>query len=176
MNTHSPIVRAEELDPFSTLAGAGHAFRGRFLDKCAIVEHWATRTLVSAGEKKRSTYLFGQKIEAVRGLASTEPARFKMPKRVLDLLDALKPFAELRTLLAHAVQTIALTGAGTGIVIFTPLSGTAPASLKLVLDQEEMAGLMKDLSRIAKELADQRLRAVSPSSPPPPKPAEAAGP
>ncbi len=176
MIAHSRIVPADEPDPLRALARAGHAFRGRFLDKCAIVEHWATTVLDGADLKKRTTYLFGQKIEAVRSLAETEPARFKAPQRVLALLEALKPFAELRARLAHAVQMVAEAADGAELVIFKPLPGTTPPGLKLVLGQEDMADLIREMSRVAKELADQRLKEVSPSSPPQPKPAAAAGP
>jgi hypothetical protein len=162
MTAHDRILPADETDPLKALAKAGHAFRGRFIDKCALVEHWATAALDFPGQKKRGAYLFGQKIEAVRALASTEPSRFKAPQRVLDLLDAMKPFVELRARLAHSVQMVAHTAAGTEIVIFTPLTGTVPTGLKLVLAHEDMASLMKELSKVAKELTDQRW-SVSPS-------------
>jgi hypothetical protein len=175
MTAHCRIMPADERDAPKALAKTGHAFRGQFLDKCATVEHWATNALDGAGQKKRKSYLFGQKIEAVRALACAEPPRFKAPQRVLDLLGELKPFAELRTRLAHSVQTVASTDVGPDILIFTPLPGTAPVGLRLVLDDEDMASLMRDLSRITKELTDQRLK-TTPSALLQPKPAEAAGP
>lgn len=176
MTAHDRIVPADSPDPLKALAGAGHAFRGRFLDKCALIERWAAAILEASGKKRSATRLFGQKIEAVRALASAEPSPLKAPKRVLDLLDALKPFVDHRSRLAHGIQTVAQTENGTGLVIFAPIPGAGPTGLKLVLDREDMAVLVQDLSKIAKELGDQRLKVVTPSAPPPPKPAAAAGP
>ena len=176
MNAHSPIPAATECVPLQAVATRGDAFRGRFLDRCAIIEEWAVTVLKNTGQKKQSTYLFGQKLQSVRTLAQTEPALFKAPKRVLALLDALQPFIELRTHLAHSVQTVVRSGDGTDLVIFKPIHGAAPVWLGAVLDQTEMDHLLREVGRLAKELGDQRLKEVTPPSPPPPKPAATAGP
>lgn len=176
MTAHCRITPGEVPEPLPQPGRIGDAFRGRFLDRCSMVEQWATNILEAAGDKARSICFFGKKLEAVRGLAGAEPSRLKTPERVLDLLDRFKPFAELRTCLAHSILTTARTDDGTCLAIFTPVRGSTNDHRCVVLSEEDMARLSGELARIAKEFTDQRLKSVSPSSPPPPKPAAAAGP
>jgi hypothetical protein len=175
MTVQSRIVPSEGRDPPGSLVTRGDAFRGRFLDKCAILEQWASTILAGTGQKKK-TYLFGQKIQAVRGLAQAESSPFRAPKRVVELLDRLQPFLELRTRLAHSIQVVAQARDGSDLVIFKPIHGTAPDWFRVVLEENDMERLPKELGTLAKELTDQRLKDVTRSSPLPPKPAATAGP
>jgi hypothetical protein len=175
MTAQGRITARELPESAQPPARMGDVFRGRFLDSCSIVERWAT-ALLEDGGMARSTYFFGQKLQAVRDLAEAEPARFRSPRRVLKLLDGFRRFAELRTHLAHSVQTTAQADDGIRLAIFTPVHASAGDCLSVVPNEDDMACLSRELARLAKEFGDQRLKGVSPSSPPLPRPAAAADP
>lgn len=151
----------------------GHLFRGKFLNKCAIVEQWALETLAAAGEASKSDYLFGQKLAAVKKLAEADPS--KEARKILDLLEQFQPFASLRSNLAHSRLTVAGTPKGTPLLIFEPCNAGPEARWRsVVLREEDCQIVLGQLCDLANRLS--QLRQLNPSSQPPPKPAAAAGP
>lgn len=144
-----------------SLDDMGHRFRSRLFDECSRIEHWAVAILAKA-KPKASTYLFGRKLAAVRDLAEHVPAAgtkhpLKHPHRVLELLDRLQPYATLRSSIGHAVQTIALRADGLPLFIYD--AAACKATFKAtVLTADDQERILREVMRIAKELADQRLR------------------
>ena len=171
MTAHSRIESAEAPVSSYDLRKAGDAFRGKFLDKFVMVEQWAVDILAAAGQKARINQPFGQKLKAVRDLASGTPSPFKTPDRVLSHLEGFEPFLALRARLAHAFQATAQIDDQGDVVIFTPVHSSTLDRLSVVLSREEMTRLTGKLAKIAKELADQKLKSANPSSPLPPRPA-----
>jgi hypothetical protein len=143
------------------LADVGHRFRGAFLDKCGVVERWATNTLAATDGKEKANYLFGQKIAAVRELAKRDLSangtrRLKYPQRVIDLLDRFQPYADLRSCLAHSVQTIAFASDGEQVFMFEPIGRSR--ALAVALTEASQQRVLKEVSLLAKQLNDQRVR------------------
>ncbi len=113
-------------------ASIGHAFRGLYLDKCGVIERWATTILNDPRSEQRrvgqSPYLFGEKLKAVRSLAQRDSAAppdgriLRKPSRVIALLDQFQPYAELRANLAHSIQQVALATDGTPVFLYKPVS------------------------------------------------------
>jgi hypothetical protein len=158
MTAYVRIEPAEAPESPHELRKAGDAFRGKYIDKCALVEQWAVAILTAAGQKTRLNQPFGQKLRAIRDLASGEPSLFKAPDRVLCHLDGFEPFLALRARLAHAIQTTAQIHDRADVVVFTSVHGSALDRLSVILSKEEMTRLLGELAKVAKELADQRLK------------------
>jgi hypothetical protein len=142
------------------LAYTSHAFRGAFADQCSIVERWAVSVLAKV-PSATSQYLFGQKLGAVRKLAEGDLTRgaarhFKNPKRVLILLDRFQPFAEMRSALAHSVQSIQLRADGQAVFLFQPIGRSKPMAIALAAPAQE--ALLRELSSLAKQFTDQAMR------------------
>jgi hypothetical protein len=142
------------------LPDIGHRFRGELFDKCGVIERWATDILAATGGKAKARYLFGKKLGAVRELAerdlNAEQPQLKNPKHVRGLLNRFNPYAELRCHLAHAVQTIAIRSDGEQVFIFEPVS---PGKvLPIALTEEIQRRILREVSFLAKELLDQRVR------------------
>jgi hypothetical protein len=149
-----------ETEPLS-LADVGHRFRGAFLDICGIVERWATNTLCATERNEKANYLFGQKLAAVRELAKHDltvngAKRLRYPHRVIDLLDRFQPYADLRSRLAHSVQTIAFASNGEQVFMFEPIGRSR--ALAVTLTEASQQRVLKEVSLLAKELNDQRVR------------------
>lgn len=139
-----------------------HAFRGEFIDVCAQVEQWTLKVIKHADPGGKPPYLFGLKLKRVGEIATTGTL-FSKPARVCDLLDQLKPLAELRSQLAHAVVQTPSQGSDP---IFA-WEVAAPDGNRFWLKQSEMSSLLGDLKKIRKELTDQKLTdpaAIAPSS------------
>ncbi|TPG22329.1 hypothetical protein EAH87_00445 [Sphingomonas koreensis] len=145
-----------------------HIFRGEYLDTCAHIERWAITVIETPVAQatdqvgNRLPHLFGQKLKLVRELAQND-AVFARANRVRDLLDELEPFAKLRSALAHA--TCSATRDGESAIFAFDLPGAAaPPSMegRFWLMREETARLIAQLKKIKKELADQKIKDVTP--------------
>ena len=139
----------------------GHVFRGSYLQECARVEAWACEILRSVNAdapSKTKTYLFGQELKALATLASQPDSPFRKPERVKKLLADFEPFAKLRSELAHAVMQCAEVS-NEALFIFelpTVTSGLLLTERKVFRSGESDA-VMKQLHKLAKEIADQKL-------------------
>lgn len=154
-----------------------YRFRGEFLHWLAIVEDHinpAVQRLVDMGVYKKSPYLFGQKFGAAT--RSTETAEvWTHPQHVGPILSALKPYVELRSLIAHGLIEAAQIGDRTGISIRP--SGRESWETRKVITANECDQMLKELKKLADRLTKQRLKPINPpSSPPPPSPGGAGGP
>lgn len=143
----------------------GHLFRARYLDACSRIEHWAAAVLRDArvAPSKAGTYLFGQKLAAVRAVADAQirpdaqRRPLKYPKRVIALLDQLQPYAELRSTLAHAVQTVLVQADGSLLFLFAP-PGRGAAWKTVSLTEPAQRRILATVERLAREFAQQALR------------------
>jgi hypothetical protein len=141
---------------------SGHLFRGRFLDKCALVEQWAIETLAASGEASKARYLFGQKLAAVQKLAEANPSPLKGAQKILALLVQFQPLAVMRGDLAHSRLTVATTPEGAPLLIFEPCdAGPAAGRRSVVLREQDCRLVLDQLSSLANRLG--QLRQISPS-------------
>ena len=130
-----------------------HAFRGEYIDVCAQIEHWALGVIARADTEKKPPYLFGLKLKRVGEIAGSSQL-FCNPGRVSDLLERLKPLAELRSQLAHAI--VQSPNQCDDPVFAWEVSG--PDGARFWLRQSEMGHHLSELKKIRKELADQPLK------------------
>jgi hypothetical protein len=174
------LCSAEQEQGLST---RGHAFRGALIDNCAAIETWLTTILTEAAARERpgKAHYLGQKLEAARELAQADQALpgnqrlLKRPNRVIELLDQIGPYADLRSSLAHAVQSIALSRDGEPVFLFAPVE-KQDKGMQIALTLAAQSFILANVRRLVKELAEQQLRPANPSVPPRPSPASAAGP
>jgi hypothetical protein len=141
--------------PAASLEEEGHRFRGKFINLCAEIEAWLRLT---KNEKRGNGPLFGQRIASVRKLAEDQVngsgRTFRYPRRVVDLLNQLQPFVDLRSALAHGVQDIRLQPDGQAIFFYAipgPAQALAPACSLAAQEQ-----ILRELGRNARELRQQR--------------------
>lgn len=129
-----------------------HAFRGEYIDVCAQIEHWALSVIERADAGKKPPYLFGLKLRRVGEIAATSQL-FCKPARVCELLDQLKPLADLRSQLAHGI--VQSPNQSSDPVFAWEVAGSDNA--RFWLRQSEMIDRLCALKKIRKELADQKL-------------------
>jgi hypothetical protein len=155
------------MSPYTVVMIPAHAFRGEFLDLCAQIEQWALERIRQVGDDSKTPYLFGQKLKRVGELAADDTV-FSRPARVRELLDRLKPFAELRSKLAHSVMQPS-SQAADAIYAFEVAGAPEPPDHagRFWLRTSDMAPLICELKKIRKELSDQKVKALPPSKAPP---------
>jgi hypothetical protein len=168
-----------------SLEDQGHAFRGKFLDICSIVETWALSVLNVAAARGKpgvgKTYLFGQKLTVISQVAADDVGKpstdrtLKKPDRVVTLLDAFKPFADLRGQLGHARMSILREDRGETFFLFqSPSSrGDKQPWMQILLPLKQQKDILSSAAKLAKQISDQQ---TNPPSPPQPTPGAAGGP
>lgn len=149
---------------------AGHAFRGKYLDRCALVEQWATdilfRVARAPGRKLKVPPTFGLKIEALRKLAeeefatSSEKAVFEKPGRVLHLLEQFSPYLNMRSQIGHAKLEIVRGDDGSDLLLFRSIcySENNPGWTHVLISEEEQVQALRRVKQLAKEFRDQSIR------------------
>lgn len=157
-----------------------HAFRGEYIDLCAHIERWAVTAICSSQAMQtgnvpaKPPHLLGQKIALITELANDRTDVFAHPKRVRVILEQLAPFLKLRSDLAHAVMTIAITDDGPVFVFEVPKENkVAFVGGRFWITPAEATKVLADLRRVRKLLFDQRLATpkVARALPVPPCPA-----
>jgi hypothetical protein len=168
------------------LCDFGHNFRGKLIDICSEIERWAIDLLTSKRAQAKIAnepmHLFGHKLKAVRKLAELDKGKpgpdrvLKSPTRVIELLDELQPFSDLKSALGHATQQVAITEDGSPLYLYS-IAGKTSYN-RLILTQKDFDDILKACRSLLKRFGDQRMQpeAPKPSEPPQPKPGEAAGP
>ena len=155
-----------------------YRFRGEFLDCFASIENHsapALKRLVELGQAKKAPHLFGQKFDLILKAANLERLWLHR-QHVSEILEALRPFAELRGLICHAIIESAVVGGLPAIALKPP--GNNDWQARKLLTEDEAASLLAELRRLTAKLLKQGLvaNAIPPSSTPPPLQVEAAGP
>ena len=144
----------------------GHEFRSRLLNKTALIEQWAVDVVRRSSQSadtampKKLPHLFGKRLEAVRRIAEAKSPTMKKPATVLELLDRVRPYTDLRSALAHSVLQVAIDERDEPIFIFTHASETSAAGLpqRTVFTTDEMSKLLRDLAQLANSLTQQKCR------------------
>ncbi|OYY88875.1 MAG: hypothetical protein B7Y45_14025 [Sphingomonas sp. 28-66-16] len=135
-----------------------HAFRGEYIDVCAQIENWALEMIDEANDGQKLPYLFGQKLKKVGQLAAGDTL-FSKPMRVRELLERLKPFAELRSKLAHALVQPGSPGTDPIFAFEMPGAPSPPDDTgRFWLRLSDMNHLISELKKLRKELADQKIK------------------
>jgi hypothetical protein len=147
----------------------GHRFRGDFIDKCGLVERWLAAILALPGMMKKGCSEktpIGTRLKTVRAIAENDgPSRkvLKRPEKVIRLLDRFQPYAELRTVLAHATQAACIAEDGSLVFLYRPVGDTAPWS-QIAITEASQSRILGELRALAKEFNDQQpASAASPS-------------
>ena len=152
----------------------GHAFVGNYLCLCARVEDWTISVIGKAqqpettAKKTKMPHLFGLKLRAVRELATTSPALFNKPSRIVDLMDRFAEPAKMRSNLAHSVVRTATDKEATYWLFHNV--GTND---RFWLLDEQMKTELTDLKKLVKEITDLKLKLVT-QSPSQPRPSQGA--
>ncbi len=156
----------------------GYAFVGSYLNQCARVEAWTISVLdvapqiSSAGKPIKMPHLFGLKLKAVKELVVANPKIFNKPERITELMERFTEPAHMRSNLAHS--TIVKSTHKDEIYWLFYNVGTRE---RFWLPEDQMKTALVELKRLAKEITDQKLKIVTPSSSPPqPKQGAASGP
>jgi hypothetical protein len=159
----------------SEVINAGHIFRSKLLDKFAGLESWAVKCM-SAGKQPVSNAPFGQKIAVLTELCAKTPPLFKSAKKILERLERLKPYQDLRCSVVHS-QIECLSGAK-GAVSFcfrNVAQGDTPACYRpVMLTPQDCDDILREVGKIGNELK-QLTAKPSRLSPPRPLPGAAGG-
>jgi hypothetical protein len=158
MNAVSPISVAEQSPmPDRGGGGHGHVFRSRLIDKLAEVETWAVARLRAAQDGKKLPSTLGLRLEAVRKLTDTHPKLFKKPSAVVQLLDTLKPFSDLRSSLAHSKLTEVHEDDGTIVWVFERADSdpTMPWRGRHAIRTSEFGQIIGQVSDLANQIRQQ---------------------
>ena len=159
------------MTPISTVSGValhdvGHRFRGDFFDRCGSIERWLTLALTQPGALARpcgDKAFLGEKLKKVREIATADlnrPAKIlKRPEKVLRLLDRFQPYADLRGVLGHSTQTVAISQ-GEEILFLYQSMGGAPWS-QVALTEASQGRILRALQTLMKEFGEQKLVAGS---------------
>jgi hypothetical protein len=141
----------------------GHIFRDKIIDKCAVIETWAVAILdqmrrSAVAPPKRTLHFLGLKVSAIKKCAEREPSLLKRPTKVIELLDALQPFIELRSDLAHAVLDVAVKSDGKTLFVFEfACKELKSAGLgRLVFTECEMRETTAQLAELANQISQQK--------------------
>ncbi len=175
-----PPAAAESL----SLEDVGHRFRSKLIDCCAVAERWVNGFICDdhVDTRLKPQAPLRQKLRELRTIACAEQKKskaervFAKPGRVVLLIDRFEVYAELRSALAHATQSVSMAADGTPVFLYRP---TIPKRLwqTHALTEANFAPILREVSALAKQLSDQRPSArLSPSSPRRPSPAAATGP
>ena len=166
MNAISPIAVPDDVPPLPKPASGqtGHVFRSRLIDKLAAVETWAVGRLRAADANKKLQPTLGLRLGAVRKLTETHPHLFRKASTVAQLFDELRPFQDLRSSLAHATLTEAVTSDGTVICAFerADSDGLRPWLDRIVLREAEFRRILGRVSDLAHKLEQQVVRTAEP--------------
>ena len=149
MNDQSPSICPKEV---SDLEVAAHLFRSKVIDKCALVESRCVEIIRSTSNRPHDIpHLFGQKIEAIRDLANKEQSPFLKPKRVLEALDALAPYARLRSEIAHSTLRVVNDLAGEHVIMFQNAAYDLgnPLDHRIALSESEIKQVQVSVNRCA---------------------------
>ena len=156
---------ASTFDTTKTLDDVGHRFRGAFIDKCSMAERWASALLNDPrilAQRPKSPRMFGDKLKTLAELARLDQTRsgsertFKSPKRVELLLKQFHAYAELRYALAHGTQQLIFRPSGQMCFLYGIPGGAK--GLDIALSAESQQHILSEMTRLVKELTDQRLR------------------
>jgi hypothetical protein len=145
------------------LEDIGHRFRGDFFDKCGAVERWLTEILKSAGESEKpggDRTPLGERLKKAREIAVQDRDRadklFRHAPRVVELLKWFKPYADLRTTLAHSTQRASVSE-GQRVFCYRPTADAAPWA-DVSLTESAQARILDDLCRLVESLKEPNAR------------------
>jgi len=152
-------------------AREGHLFRSKLIDKLSLVEAWACRILNDASklgaECAGQEHLLGKRLGKVRELAASEPSRFKNAARVISLLDRLRPYADMRSNIAHSTLHFLPDEGRPSILIFEPalVQELERSKRRVSLRVDELDPHFRSVSIIANELSQQKLATPASTGP-----------
>ena len=155
---------------------AGHVLRSRLLDKFAQIESWAVACLATSKQPIPNAPL-GQKVEALAQLCRKTPPAFKSAKKIVERLERLKPYQELRAAIVHAQLEVLNDHKSGAHFCFRNVAQTgAPSCYRpVVLSTQDFEAIIRDVAKVGNELKQMTAVTPNPPSPPPPLQAAAAG-
>jgi hypothetical protein len=180
MSKALPPTTAESV----SLEDLGHQFRSKLIDRCAVAERWANGFICDdrVDTKLKPQSPLRQKLRALRTIADGErhkpkPERvFAKPGRVISLIDRFEAYAEIRTALAHATQSVSFAADGTTVFFYNPTIPTGPWQ-HLAITAASFEPMLREMWALVKELSDQQASGrLNPSSPHRPSPVSRADP
>jgi hypothetical protein len=99
----------------------------------------------------------GVRLGAARDLTDTHPHLFRSAQKTAKLLDELRPFQDLRSILAHSTLLKPFAREGPPLYVFDPADRHEdfPWINRLVLRGDEFTPIMRKVSDLTNQLAQQ---------------------